>query len=424
MVSNEFGSLLIELWHDLQQPDMWWQAAALALALAIGWVADRAAHGDAAQVPPEGLKALGRRGLRRLVFPLTSLVMVLIARAALAPWQHVNLLKVAVPLLVSLAVIRIVFFVIRHSFGRASWLGSFERSFALAAWCIVALYLTGLLPALIDMMESVGFAVGHQKLNLWMILQGIGAVLVTLLVALWIAGMIEARLLAAQGLDGNLRAVLTRISKALLIVIAVLIGLPAVGIDLTMLSVFGGALGVGLGFGLQKIAANYISGFILLLDRSLRIGDVITVDGHKGQVTKITTRYTVVRGLNGVEVIVPNEVLVGSVVQNDSYTDPRVAVSLKVGVGYATDLERAMAILVEAALAQPRVLRDPAPAALVTAFGDSAIELELGFWISDPALGVGGVRSAINLAVWKAFRAAGIEIPFPQREVRIVGDKG
>jgi small-conductance mechanosensitive channel len=347
--------------------------------------------------------------------------MVVVARAILVKWQHVNLLTLAIPLLLSLAVIRIVFFVLRHSFGRAAWLGSFERIFALLTWLVVALYITGLLPAIIDMLESVSFSAGHQTLNLWMILQGVGAVLATLVIALWISGIVEARLMAAQGLDENLRLVFTRISKAGFVVLAVLIGLPAVGIDLTMLSVFGGALGVGLGFGLQKIAANYVSGFIILLDRSLRIGDVITVEGHKGQVTKITTRYTVVRGLTGVEVIVPNEVLVGSVVQNDSYTDPKVRTAIKVGVGYGADLERAMAVLVEVALAQSRVLPDPAPVALITNFGDSAVELELGFWISDPALGVGGVKSDINLGIWKAFRAEGIEIPFPQREIRILG---
>lgn len=421
MDSNEFGSLLVNLWNDLQQPDMLWQVAALALCLGLGWVADRAARGRANEAGSEGLRALGRRGLRRLMFPLASLVAVLIVRAVLVRWQHVNLLTVAVPLLVSFAIIRIVFFVLRHSFGRASWLASFERTFALLAWLVVALYITGLLPPLIDALESVGFTVGHQKLNLWMILQGIGAVLATLLVALWIGGIVEARLLAAQGLDDNLRTVLTRISKALSIVLAVLIGLPAVGIDLTMLSVFGGALGVGLGFGLQKIAANYISGFIILLDRSLRIGDVISVDGHKGQVTKITTRYTVLRGLTGIEAIVPNEVLVGSVVLNESYTDPKVRVALPVSVSYAADVERGLAILVGIARAQPRVLADPAPSALVLAFGESAIDLELGFWIGDSAAGVGTLRSDINLAIWKAFRAEGIEIPFPQREVRIVG---
>lgn len=422
MESNEFGSLLFGLWRDLQQPDVLWQAAALALCLAFGWLAGYLVRG----APPQNaarLRKLGRGGLRRLAFPLVSLLAVLVARAVLAKWGHVNLLSVAVPLLVSFAVIRVVFFVLRISFGGARWLASFERSFALLAWLVVALHVTGLLPPLIDALESVSFSVGHQKLNLWLILQGVGAVLATLLVALWISSIVEARLLAAQGLDDNLRVVLTRISKALLIVLAVLIGLPAVGIDLTMLSVFGGALGVGLGFGLQKIAANYISGFIILLDRSLRIGDVISVGDQRGQVTKITTRYTVLKGATGVEAIVPNEVLVGSVVQNESYTDPRVRVALPVSVSYATDVERALAILVETALAHPRVLPAPAPGAVITGFGDSAINLELGFWIDDPVLGGGGVRADLNLALWKAFRAEGIEIPFPQREVRIIGDK-
>ena len=420
MDSNEFGSLLIGLWRDAQQPGVLWQAGVLALCLGLGWLANRVVRSGNTAVGTEGLMALGRRGLRRLVFPLAALLLVLVARAILGHWQHVNLLSVAVPLLASLAVIRFVFFVLRYSFGSAGWLASFERSFALLAWGVVALYITGLLPQLIDMLEGVSFTVGRQTLNLWIIIQGIGAVLATLLVALWGGGLIEARLLAAQGMDDNLRVVLTRLSKAVLIVLAVLIGLPAVGIDLTMLSVFGGALGVGLGFGFQKIAANYISGFIILLDRSLRIGDLISVDGHKGQVTQITTRYTVLKGLTGVEAIVPNEVLVSSVVQNESYTDPRVRIALAVQVSYAADLERAMAILVAAALAQPRVLREPAPGALVVAFADSGIDLELGFWIADPASGIGGVRSDINVAIWKAFKAEGIEIPFPQREVRIL----
>ena len=425
MNPDEFGSLLVGLWHDLQQPLALWQIGALLLCLVLGWSADRLVRGRAVGEAAAGRRGqairLGQRGLRRLVFPLASLLLVLVARQILGQWHQVNLLSVAVPLLASLAVIRVVFFVLRHSFEDAGWLATFERSFALLAWGIVALHITGLLPPLIEMLEGVGFSVGKQKLNLWLLIQGIAAVLCTLLAALWVGGLIEARLMAAAGLDSNLRVVLARVAKALLIVIAVLIGLPLVGIDLTMLSVFGGALGVGLGFGLQKIAANYVSGFIILLDRSIRIGDLIAVDGNKGQVTKITTRYTVLKGLTGVEAIVPNEVLVSSVVQNESYTDPRVRISLPVQVGYAADIERAMALLVAAAAAQPRVLSDPAPSALVVAFADSGIDLELGFWIADPANGVGPVRSAINLAIWKAFKAEGIEIPFPQREVRILG---
>jgi small-conductance mechanosensitive channel len=206
----------------------------------------------------------------------------------------------------------------------------------------------------------------------------------------------------------------------LLILIAVLIGLPLVGIDLTTLSVFGGALGVGLGLGLQRIAANYVSGFIILLDRSIRIGNLIDVVNMRGVVTRITTRYTVLRGMTGVEMIVPNELLVSSVITNETFTDPKVRLATQVQVAYGSDLERAMAILVEAARAQPRVLTDPLPKAFVVAFADSGINLELGFWIADPEEGSLQTKSDIHLAIWRGFKAAGIEIPFPQREVRML----
>ena len=366
-------------------------------------------------------RPLHERGIARIAFPLTALALVLVARPLLAQWHHANLLSLAVPLLLSLAIIRIVFFVLRLGVRNVVWLASMEKVFAVLAWSVVALYITGLLPGVIDLLESVQFTVGKQKLNLWLVLQGAGVLLATLLVALWIGGTIEARLMAASDLDSNLRVLFSRLSKAVLIVLAVMIGLPLVGIDLTTLSVFSGALGVGLGLGLQKIAANYISGFIILLDRSIRIGNLISVGNDRGQVTQITTRFTVLRGITGIEAIVPNEMLVASVVQNESYSDPKVRLALPVQVAYATDLERAMAILVEAALAQPRVLRDPPPRALVTLFADSGINLELGFWIEDPEAGTGDVRSAIYLAIWRQFKAAGIEIPFPQREIRILG---
>jgi len=415
---NEFGALLLDLWHDLHQPEVIWQVVALVVCLGLAWLVDRALARR--KKVGAGETALHRRGLARVAFPLTALALVLIARPLLVQWHHVNLLSLAVPLLLSLAVIRVVFFVLRLGVGDAGWLASFEKAFALLAWGVVALYITGLLPELIDLLESVQFALGKQKLNLWLILQGIGVLLVTLLAALWVGGAVEARLLAATGLDSNLRALFSRLVKALLIVVAVLIGLPLVGIDLTTLSVFGGALGVGLGFGLQKIAANYVSGFIILLDRSIRIGNLITVGVDRGQVTQITTRFTVLRGLTGIEAIVPNEMLVGSVVQNESYSDPKVRIALPVQVAYGSDVERALALLVEAALAQPRVLREPPPRALVTLFADSGINLELGFWIDDPEAGIGEVRSEIYLAIWRAFKAAGIEIPFPQREVRLL----
>jgi len=282
------------------------------------------------------------------------------------------------------------------------------------------LHITGLLPDLINLLEGVGFTVGKQHLNVWMILQGIATVLLTLLVALWASSAVESRLMATPGLDPNLRIVFTRLSKAALILLAVMIALPLVGIDLTTLSVFGGALGVGLGFGLQKITANYVSGFIILLDRSIRIGDLISVGTDSGQVSRITTRYTVLKGMTGVEALVPNEVLVSSVVENKSYTDTKVRVALPVQVAYGTDLEKAMAIMVDATTRQPRVLPEPPVKAFVVAFADSGINMELGFWVADPHEGTLQLRSDINLAIWQAFQAAGIEIPFPQREVRLL----
>jgi small-conductance mechanosensitive channel len=421
--TSSFGVLLLDLWQDLQQPDVIWQVGVLLGCFALAWLFDRWLQGRMATADDaeSGARQFGQRGLKRIGLPLAMLVLVLAARPLLAQWHHVNLLKLAIPLLTSLVLIRAVMFIVRQSFSAsAPWLASFERTFALLAWSIVALHILGLLPDFIALLEGVSFHLGKEQLNLWLILQGAGAVLATLLVALWIGGLIEARLMSAQGIDGNLRIVFSRLLRALLILVAVLIGLPLVGIDLTTLSVFGGALGVGLGFGLQKIAANYVSGFIILLDRSIRIGNLIDVAGMRGVVTRITTRYTLLRGMTGVEMIVPNEMLVSSVISNETFTDPKVRIATQVQVAYGSDLERAMAILVEAARTQPRVLADPPPKTLLVAFADSGINLELGFWIADPEEGSMQIKSDIHLAIWKAFREAGIEIPFPQREVRLL----
>ena len=240
-------------------------------------------------------------------------------------------------------------------------------------------------------------------------------------VALWISGLVEDRLRAADGLDSSLRVVFARMSRALFMAVAVLVALPLVGIDLTTLSVFGGALGVGLGFGMQKIASNYVSGFIILLDRSIRLGSVIAVGTDRGEVTRITTRYTVLKGVTGVEALVPNEVLIGSVVQNESYTDSRVRQAVHVQVAYGTDLEATLALLEKAAQSSLRVLADPAPKGYVLAFADSGVSLELGFWIDDPQHGTLDVKSDVNLAVWHALQGAGVAIPFPQREIRFLG---
>ena len=422
MTEHELASLWRSVLADLREPDLVWQLLALAACLLLAKLGERLLRGR--QVGAGRAWELGHGGLKRIAFPLFALILVLLARPLAQQWIHVGLFSLALPLLSSLAVIRVVFYVLRLSFVDATWLAQFERVFALLVWAIVALHITGLLPDVIGVLESVSFNAGKQKLSLWHVLQGLAAVLATVLVALWLSSAVEARLNAAVGLDNNLRAVFARLSRALLILLAVLIGLPMVGIDLTTLSVFGGALGVGLGFGLQKIASNYVSGFIILLDNSIRIGNIITVGNDRGEVTRITTRYTVLKNLAGVEALVPNELLVGSVVQNESYSDRQVRIALPVQVSYDSDLERAMSIMAAAATAQPRVLADPAPAVLLKEFADSGINLELGFWVGDPEQGVGGLRSDINLALWRGFKQAGIAIPYPQREVRILKDQG
>ena len=427
MEENQIAELLIDLWRDVQQPAIFWQVGVLAVCLFIAWLITRQVkavlrHRRAAD--PSLAAGAGEEGLRRVVFPLTALALVMVARLVLANWHHTNLLKLAVPLLLAMAVVRLTVHALKRSFPRAGWLASFERAFAFGAWVVVALHLSGVLPTVIDGLEQVSFSIGKAKVNLWMLLQGALTVFVTVLVALWVAGVIESRLMRTEGLDGNLKLVFTRLSRGLLVVLAVAIGLPLVGIDLTALSVFGGALGVGLGFGMQKIAANYVSGFILLLDRSIRIGNLISVGNERGIVSQITTRYTVLKGMTGIESIVPNETLVGSIVQNETFTDPKVRVAVPIQVGYATDLEKAMAIMIEAAQAQPRVMEDPAPGAFLESFADSGINLQLGFWIRDPAEGTLGIRSAINMQIWRRFKEEGIEIPFPQREVRVLAEAG
>jgi small-conductance mechanosensitive channel len=204
-----------------------------------------------------------------------------------------------------------------------------------------------------------------------------------------------------------------------LILIAILISLDLVGIPIGVLSVFGGALGVGIGLGLQRIASNYASGFIILLDRSLRIGDLISVDKYYGTVSQIRTRYTVVKSLDGIEAILPNELLVSQPVQNYSYSDKRINIALKVQISYDSDVNLAMRLMSESAAAQARVVAEPVPTANLIGFGADGLDLELGFSVIDPEKGTGALRSDIARSILQAFKEAGIEIPFPQREVRV-----
>jgi small-conductance mechanosensitive channel len=288
-------------------------------------------------------------------------------------------------------------------------------------WLAFVLYITGFYQDVFDFLDDTLIPLGKHKVSIATILQAAVSVVVLLLLAMWAGAALEERLMNLHTMHSNLRVVFARMGRAVLILVALLVSLSLVGIDLTVLSVFGGALGVGLGLGLQKIASNYVSGFIILLDRSLTIGNVITVDKYSGQVTQINTRYTVLQGTDGVESIVPNEMLVSGAVQNSSLSNPAVVIVTRVTVGYDSDVDFVLKLMEDAALSIERVMKDKPPSGMLQAFGADGLELALAFWIADPENGRGGVTSDVNRAIWKSLKENGISVPFPQREIRLLG---
>lgn len=355
----------------------------------------------------------------RLILPASLLPSVFVGRIVLAQWQDVHLFNLAMPLLLSFIAIQGCFFVLRRILKPSRALHVVERGVSFLVWIVFALHLTGYLDDVVAALDAVGFNAGKQHLSLYTLLVGLLSVTVTLMIALWLAHMLESRLIGAMPLTPNLRLALAKLSKSLFVVLAVLVALPMVGIDITVLSVFGGALGVGLGLGLQKIAANYVSGFTLLLDQSIRIGDMVQVNEHYGEVKEIATRYTVLRSLNGSESIIPNETMITSPVINRSLTDRNNQIVLPVQVAYGTDLHRVREVLLGIAGANARVLQAPVPRARLNGFGDNGLNMELVVWIDDPEESEQNLRCELNWAIWEAFQKERIEIPFPQRVVHM-----
>lgn len=416
--TQEIRNLLLDLFIELQQIDIWWQIGVLAFSLVLAWLLMRAIR--ARKQVHEGAWKLGMGSIDRIAFPLTALLLVLIGKSVLQHWQHVSLLTVTVPLLLSLALVRLAVYGLRHIFTPSSWLPASERFVAILIWSGVALHLTGFLPEILQTLDDFSFHIGKQKVSLLLILSGLLSIAVTMLLALWAASAMEKRLMRMEHFNMSLRVVLAKFMRAAAILVGVLVALSLAGIDITMLSVFGGALGVGIGFGLQKIASSYISGFIILLDRSIRIGDLVTVDNRYGTVTKITSRYAVIQGMDGTEAIIPNDTLITSTVLNHSYSNHELRVTIPLQVSYDSPVGKAMEIMSEEASKHPRVMQDPAPMVYMKNFGDNGIDLELSAWINDPEEGQLNLRSEINQGIWQRFQEEGIEIPYPQRVVRMV----
>ena len=402
----------------LSTPQGWADVGLVAACLGIAWLVDRRAK--SARASQEDRRRFG--GVARVVFPLTALVLTLIATAAFRRYVAPPFfLAIAAPLLIALATIRMLVYGLRRMFKTQSWLPASERAIALAIFALVLLYFLGLFPEIGSALDEIQIPLGKTRLSLLSIGSAVLVVVFTLIVTLWISGLIEQRLSRATQFDANLRVVFSKFVRAVLLVVGVLIALQAIGFDLTLLSVFGGALGVGIGLGLQKLASNYIAGFTILMDRSIRLGDMVTVDGRYGAVSKVTSRYVVVRSLDGVEAIVPNETLVTTTVLNHSYSTRNVRLAVQVQISYDSDVDRALALMEEAGRSHDRVLKVPdPPTAFLASFGDNGIALELGVWIADPEKGQLNLKSALNREILKAFGANGIKLPFPQRDVRIL----
>ena len=282
----------------------------------------------------------------------------------------------------------------------------------------MVLWVTGVLPRVMQDLETISWKLGSARISLRNVVEGSLSAVLVLMLALWLSAAIEARLIrGATAANLSLRKIAASAVRASLLFAGLLVALSAAGIDLTALSVFGGAIGVGLGFGLQKIAANYVSGFVILAEHSLRIGDMVRLENFEGRITDIRTRYTVIRSLGGREAIVPNEQLITQRVENLSLADTRVSMSTTVQVAYGTDVRALLPLIVEAVQVVPRVVADPAPAAQLAGFGADGMELSISFWIQDPENGQGGVRSDVNLALLDLLNARRVQIPFPQRVV-------
>ena len=405
-----------------QTPDYWWQVCVLLVVGAVSALLNARVQ-KILQVHSEstiGFQHIAVRSLQRLLWPLVSLLLLLPAQAIMIRYDMpAHLIEIAIPVLTALAAVRFSVYLLRKTFTVNPILRSSENILGLIIWLIVILHLLDWLQPILAMLDSLAFSMGETRISVLSAINLLVVVAVAFIVALWLAEIVNRQVGRIPGVSPSFKVGVSKFSRFLLITLAFLLALNAVGINLSSLAIFGGALGVGLGFGLQRIASNFISGFILVMDRSIKPGDIITVGSKFGWVQELNARYIVVRNRDGVDTLIPNENLITSEVINWSYKDPNVRVTVTVQISYQDDPEQAMELMLGCAKASPRVIDEPVPTVLLTQFADNGIELKLRFWIADPANGFASVISVVNVAIWRAFKEAGITIPYPQRDLHI-----
>lgn len=405
----------LEQWvDDFQRASAWMEVALLVLCLGL---ALGITHALRKHYGRDSSVWLGPTTLRGALFPLLSLMLVWTTQVVFAHYQPVFWLRLAASVLLSLAMIRFVVRVLSRAFPQATSVRLFEQVFSWMVWAVAVLASLGLLPGILRELDGLQLSLGKASVSLLTLTQGLLAAGLMMVAVLWAASLFEQRVLNQLISDLSMRKVAMNITRTVLITVGLLVSLSIVGVDLTALSVMGGALGVGLGFGMQKIASNYVSGFLVLVERALRIGDNVRVDGFEGRITDIKTRFTVIRATNGRESIVPNETLITQRVENLTASDRRFALVTDIVVELNSDVEQVRALLLAAAKAQPRVLETPQPSVLLVDILPHGLQFSLTYYISDPINGQGNVRSAVNIAVLAGLRAAQVALAVPQQQL-------
>ena len=350
--------------------------------------------------------------LRRLIFP-----MVLFAWIGLFTIIYI-VIEQPWPLLSTAMSLTIAWFVIRLG---SSFIDNplISRTVAAIIWVIAALSILGYLSPVVEFLDKTEIQAGQASISLYEIVSSIFSIAIFLWIAFALIKIVDNVLKSSHNISPSARALLSKTFKFALVAAAFIFGLSAVGIDLTAFAVLGGAIGVGIGFGLQKIFSNLISGFILLLDKSIKPGDTIIVEGSYGRVDTLSARYVSVITRDGIEHLVPNEEMIINRVENWSYSHENVRLRIPVGVHYDSDLKNAIELCLEAAAETERVLDNPKPACLLKGFGDNSVDLEIRIWVRDPMSGCSNVKSQVLLKVWDKFHEHNIKIPYPQRDLHL-----
>lgn len=427
-------TVLADVQTEFAQPNALYQFAAIGLAIIAAYLLSSPLRARLKelrdQIPDNGLinhfKLFAIHVVKGILFSciaaslLALSVMTLQALHIIDPNTRLGFVRLAYSIFYSWALLLVILNLLSGMISPRLF-GQFSRRFvSIVFWILAALYMVGVLSDIVDAMKATSLPIGSAQVTVWSAFVGLITVIITLSIANWLANLCESALMNSQ-LEPNIRVVFARLSRVALMVLAVLIALSSVGINLTVLSVFGGAIGVGIGFGMQKIASNYISGFIILFDRSVEIGDLVEVSGFSGVVSRIHTRYSVIRNSSGEELIVPNETFVTSAIKNYSFTETDCVHTVIVSVAYEADIDRAQALLLEIISAQDRVLKDRKPWAIVSNFGADGVDIKGGFWVKDPASGTGTLKSNIMKDILVRFAEEGIEIPYAKREVKLSG---